>query len=170
MRKETEITLRGGLFAGLIGYITIVVFFAVLNLIGGRSPFYTAALFGSALFFGLRDAAQLQITPAAVLTFNMVHALVMLAVGFVASWLVAKSEKYPLSQYAVLVALIFVGFHLFAAVALFAMPLLGALGWVQIVVASVAAATAMGWYLLRIHPALRAELRELPMGDAPPGA
>jgi hypothetical protein len=170
MRQETAVTLRGGLFAGLIGYFTIVVFFVVLNLIGGRSPFYTAALFGSALFFGLRDAAQLQITPAAVLAFNMVHALVMLAIGFLVSWLVAKSEKYPLSQYAVLVALIFVGFHLFVAVALFAMPLMGALGWVQLAVASAAAAIAMGWYLLRIHPLLRRELRDLPMGDVPPEA
>jgi hypothetical protein len=170
MRQETAVTLRGGLFAGLIGYCTIVVFFVVLNLIAGRSPFYTAALFGSALFFGLRDAADLQITPAAVLTFNMVHALVMLAVGFVASWLVSKGEKYPLSQYAALLVLIFVGFHLFAAVVLFAMPLRGPLGWVQIALASAAAAVAMGWYLLRIHPLLRAELRDLPMGDVPPGA
>jgi hypothetical protein len=170
MRQETAATLRGGLFAGLIGYFTIVVFFVALNLIAGRSPFYTAALFGSALFFGLRDAAQLEITPAAVLTFNMVHALVMLAVGLVASWLVSKGEKYPLSQYVVLVALIFVGFHLLAAVMLFAMPLLGALGWVQIVVASAAAAIAMGVYLLRVHPLLLAELRDLPMGDVPPDA
>jgi predicted tellurium resistance membrane protein TerC len=104
-----------------------------------------------------------------VLAFNMVHALVMLAVGFVASWLVALSEKYPLSQYAVLVALIFVGFHLFAAVLLFAMPLLGALGWVPLAISSAAAAVAMGWYLLRIHPALRAELKNIPMGTVPPG-
>jgi hypothetical protein len=68
------------------------------------------------------------------------------------------------------VALIFVGFHLLAAVMLFAMPLLGALGWVQIVVASAAAAIAMGVYLLRVHPLLLAELRDLPMGDVPPGA
>lgn len=169
MRQQTTVTLRGGLFAGLIGYFTIVVFFVVLNLIAGRSPFYTAALFGSAMFFGLRDAAQLVITPPPVLAFNMVHAVVMLAVGFLASWLVAQSERYPLSQYAVLVALIFVGFHLFVAVVLFAMPLLGALGWVQLAVASAAAAIAMGWYLLRIHPLLRAELRDIPMGQVPPG-
>jgi hypothetical protein len=168
MRKETEVTLRGGLFAGLIGYATIVLFFAILNLIGGRSPFYTAALLGSALFFGLRDAARLEITPAAVLAFNMVHALVMLAVGFLASWLVAQGEQHPVSQWAVLVALIFVGFHLFAVVALFAMPLMTALGWVQLAVASAAAAIAMGWFLLRIHPRLRAALRELPMGEVPP--
>ena len=168
MRRETEVVLRGGLFAGLIGYFTIVVFFSAVNLIEGRSIFYTAALFGSALFFGLRDPSQLVITAAPVLAFNMVHALVMLLVGFVMSWLVAKSEKYPLTQFAVLFALLFVGFHLFAAILLFAAPLLGALGWIPLAIASVAAAVAMGWYLLRLHPFLRQALKDIQMGDVPP--
>lgn len=167
MRRETEVILEGGLFAGLIGYFTIVLFFAVFNLIGGHSPFETAALLGSALFFGLQDSSQLQITPAAVLTFNMVHALVMLAVGFATSWLVSKSEKYPVSQYVVLVALVFVGFHLFGAVYFFASPLMGSGAWFPIVIASIAAAMAMGGYLLWLHPALRQQLRHIPMGEVP---
>jgi len=167
MRKETEIILQGGLFAGLIGYFTIVLFFAVVNLAGGHSPFETAALLGSALFFGLRDPAQLQVTPAAVLTFNMVHALVMLLLGFVTSWLVAKSEKYPVSHYAVLVVLVFVGFHLFGAAYFFASPLMGSGSWLPIALASVAAAITMGGYLLWLHPALRQQLKTIPMGEVP---
>jgi hypothetical protein len=166
MRKETEVILQGGLFAGLIGYGTIVLFFAVFNVIGGHSPFHTAAMLGSVLFFDLRDPALMVVTPAAVLTFNMVHALVMLAVGFVASWLVTKGEQYPVSHYLVLVALVFVGVHLYAAVYFFAAPFLGSGAWLPIALASVAAAVTMGWYLLWIHPALRRELRELPMGEA----
>jgi hypothetical protein len=167
MRTETEVVLRGGLFAGLIGYFTIVLFFATYNVIGGHSPFETAALLGGALFFGLRDPAQLVVTPATVLTFNMVHALVMLGIGFLTSWLVAKSEEYPLSQYAVLVALVFVSVHLFVAVYIFASPVMGSDAWFPIALASVAAAVTMGWYLLWIHPALRHQLRDLPMGDVP---
>jgi hypothetical protein len=170
MRKETQDVLRGGLYTGLIGYFTIVVFFAVVNVAAGRSPFHTAALLGSALFFDLRDPAALVVAAPPVLTFNMVHALVMLAAGTVMSWLIALSEKYPVMQWVVLVALIFVGFHLFAAVQLFAGPLLGALGWVQITAASVAAAAAMGWFLLEQHPLLRRELREIAMGEVPPSA
>jgi hypothetical protein len=167
MRKETEIILQGGLFAGLIGYFTIVVFFAVVNLVGGHSPFYTAALLGSALFFGLQDPTQVQVTPAAVLTFNMVHAIVMLLVGFLTSWLIGKSEKYPVSQYAVLVVLIFVGFHLFGAVYFFASPLMGSGAWLPIALASVAAALTMGGYLLWLHPLLRQQLQRIPMGEVP---
>ena len=169
MRSDREVVLRGGLFAGLIGYATVVVFFAALNLFTGHSIFYTAALLGSAMFFGLEDPAALEITPAAVLTFNMVHLLVMLMVGFLMSWLIAKSEKYPLTQWAVLVGLLFVGFHLFAAVVLFATPLLGSLSWVPIAFASAAAAAAMAGYLIRLHPFLRRELREIAMGDVPSG-
>lgn len=167
MRKETEIILQGGLFAGLIGYFTIVVFFAVVNIVGGHSPFYTAALLGSALFFGLQDPTQLQVTPAAVLTFNMVHAIVMLLVGFLTSWLIGKSEKYPVSQYAVLVVLVFVGFHLFGAVYFFASPLMGSGAWLPIALASVAAALTMGGYLLWLHPLLRQQLQRIPMGEVP---
>lgn len=167
MRKETEVILQGGLFAGLIGYLTIVLFFAVYNLLGGHSPFETAALLGSALFFGLRDPTLLDITPAAVLTFNMVHALVMLFVGLVTSWLVAKGEKYPVSQYAVLFVLVFVGFHLYGAAYFFATPLMGTGAWLPIALASVAAAITMGAYLLWLHPALRRQLRQLPMGEVP---
>lgn len=168
MRAERELILRGGLFAGLIGYATIVVFLAAVNVIAGRSIFYTAALFGSAMFFGLDDPTTLQITPAAVLTFNMVHMLVILATGMVTSWLFAKSEKYPLTQWAVLMALLFIGFHLFAAVTLFATPLLGSYGWVEVLIASVLAAVGMAWYLLRLHPLLRRELREIAWGEVPP--
>jgi hypothetical protein len=167
MRKETETILQGGLFAGLIGYFTIVLFMAVVNMLGGESPFQTVALLGSALFFGLRDASQLEITPAAVLTFNMVHALVMLAAGFVMSWLIAKSEKYPVTHYAVLVALVFVGFHLFGAAYFFASPLMGPASWLPIGLAGVAAAVTMGGYLLWLHPALRDQLKHIPMGEVP---
>ncbi|MDH4045390.1 MAG: hypothetical protein OEY20_02530 [Gemmatimonadota bacterium] len=167
MRRETELVLEGGLFAGLIGYFTIVLFFVVVNIVGGHSPFETAALLGSALFFGLQDPSRLEITPAAVLTFNMVHALVMLVIGFITSWLVTKSEQYPVSQYVVLVALVFVGFHLFGAVYFFASPLMGSGAWLPIAVASIAAAIAMGGYLLWLHPALRQQLRQVPMGEVP---
>lgn len=167
MRKQTGDVLIGGLYTGLIGYFTIVIFFFVLNLAAGRSPFHTAALLGSALFFDLRQPADLVVTAPPVLAFNMVHALVLLAAGMVMSWLVTLGERYPVSQWAILVALIFVGFHLFAAIQLFAGPIMGELGWLQIAVASVAAAAAMGWFLLERHPALRRELREIPMGEVP---
>ncbi len=88
-------------------------------------------------------------------------------VGFVASWLVGLAERYPLTQYMVLIVLILVAFHLYAAMLLYALPLLGPTAWWEIGLASVLAAVGMGWYLLRLHPALRQELHDIPMGEVP---
>jgi hypothetical protein len=168
MRRETRFVLNGGLVAGLIGYGTVIVVMALLNVILGRSPFYTAALFGSALFYDLGDPAALIVAPGPVLSYNMVHLVAFLALGTGASWLVTLSERNPTAQYFVLVVLIFVAFHVYGALLLFAQPLLGAAAWWEIGAGSLAAAVAMGVYLWLAHPFLRRELREIPMGDVPP--
>lgn len=167
MTERTKLILVGGLVSGLIGYGTVVLVVSLLNILGGRSPFYTAALFGSTLFYGLRDPGSLVIEPGPVLAYNMVHVVAFLCIGFVASWLVALAERYPAAQYLVLVVLIFVAFHIFAALVLFAEPLLGESAWLTVGVAGVAAAMLMGWYLLKTHPLLQAELERTPMGAVP---
>lgn len=164
MREDTRLVLSGGLFAGLMGYGTVVIFFAVLNLVAGRSPFYTAALFGSALFFGLEDPSQLAVTPAPVLAYNMVHVLGFLVLGLLASWLVGLAERYPVARFFILFVLVFVAGHVYAGLLLFAQPILPGAAW-QVAAASLLAALLMGWYLLRLHPLLRRELKTIPMGD-----
>lgn len=165
MRAETRTVLAGGLFAGLLGYVVVVVVMAVLNVVAGRSAFYTAAMFGSAIFYGLEDPAALQIAPGPVLAYNMLHVLAFLALGLLTSWLVAKAEAYPIARFVILFVLIFVAAHVYGAGVIFAQPLLGPSAWWELGVGSVAAAVAMGWYLLRLHPALRRGLREIPMGE-----
>lgn len=167
MRAQARLVLSGGLAAGLIGYAAVVGVMAALNVVLGRSPFYTAALFGSALFYGLRDPALLVVAPGPVLSYNMVHMVTFLALGTGASWLVTLAERNPAAQYFVLVVLLFVAFHVYGALLLFAQPLLGASAWWEIGIGSVAAAALMGWYLWVGHPLLRRELRDTPMGDVP---
>jgi hypothetical protein len=167
MRAQTRLVLGGGLAAGLIGYATVVGVMAALNVVLGRSPFYTAALLGAALFYGLRDPAALVVAPGPVLSYNMVHMLAFLGLGMGASWLVTLGERYPWAQYLVLVVLVFVAFHVYGALRLLAQPLLGASTWWEIGVGSCAAALTMGLYLWKVHPSLRRELREIPMGDLP---
>lgn len=168
MRVQTRDTLIGGLWAGLIGYGAVVVVVGLLNLLAGRSAFYTAALFGSALFYHLQNPALLDVSPGPVLAYNMVHMLAFLVIGYFASWLVALAERFPTAIYLILVLLLFVGFHVYFALALLARPLLGEVAWWQIGAGSFAAVVGMGWYLLTAHPALRRELRDIPMGEVPP--
>lgn len=164
MTERSKLVLAGGLVSGLIGYGTVVIVVSLLNLLTGKSPFYTAAMFGSAMFYGLEDPAVLTVEAGPVLAYNMVHVLTFLAVGMLASWLVSLAERYPAAQYLVLVVLIFVAFHVFAALMLFAEPLLGPGAWFTVGGGGVAAAALMGWYLLKTHPLLRRELKEIPMG------
>lgn len=166
MDRQTQHTLQGGLVAGLIGYGTVVLFFAALNLIEGRSPFYTAALLGSALFQGLDDPTAVQVAAQPVLAYNAFHLLVFLAAGFLASWLVTLAERYPSFQYLALVFLLVLGFHGYGVVLLAALPLLGSGAWWRTGIPSFGAAALMGWYLLRVHPALRRQLHQVPMGDS----
>lgn len=51
------------MYAGLLGYATVVVLFAAINVVAGRSPFYTPAMFGSVLFYGLEDPSAVEIAP-----------------------------------------------------------------------------------------------------------
>jgi hypothetical protein len=168
MRAQSQETLVGGLWAGLIGYGAVVVVIALLNLLAGRSPFYTAALFGSALFYHLDNPATLVVSPGPVLAYNMVHMVAFLGIGLLCSWLLGLAERFPTAMYFILVLLLFVGFHIYFAMALLARPLLGELAWSHIGAGSFAAVVGMGWYLFTAHPLLRRELREIRMGDVPP--
>jgi hypothetical protein len=157
--------LNGGLFAGMLGYGTVVMIFVVFNAVGGRSAFYTPAMLGSALFYGLNDPAALQITPGPILAYNMVHLVAYLLFGMMGSWLVSKAERYPAARFAALFVGLFVAGHVYAALILFAAPLLGTGAWWQIGLASALSAVVMGGMLLRLHPLLRAELKRIPLGD-----
>ncbi len=149
----------------MIGYFTVVILFAVLNVLAGQSPFYTPAMFGSVLFYGLEDPAALEVTPGPVLAYNMIHVLTFVALGIFASWLVTKAERYPAARYAIFFVLLFVGAHIYAALLVFAQPLLAGKAWLEMLFVSVAAAVAMGWFLLRLHPLFREQLKRVPLGD-----
>ena len=140
-------TVGTGIVTGLIGFAAVALMIALLNIDAGRSPFYTAALFGSALFYHLTDPATLVIAPGPVFAYNAVHLIVFLGVGLLVSWLVSLAERYPGVLYLVLFALLFVAAHMFFALVIFAQPLLGTAGAWQSVLASVVAALAMAWYV-----------------------
>lgn len=166
MRESTEELLTEGLFTGLIGYATAIVVVGAVDLLAGRSVFFTPALFGATLFYGLDDPAALVVAPGPVLAYNMVHLLAFLVLGLAAAWSARLAERYPSAQYLVLVLLVFVAFHVYAALLFFAQPLLGGAGWWKLGLGSVAAAVTMGTFLLRRHALLRRELREIQMGES----
>ncbi len=94
----------------------------------------------------------------------MVHVVALVALGTLASWLVSKAEQYPVARYLILFVLLFVAAHVYAALLVFAQPLVAGVWW-QVGLVSVVAAVVMGWYLVMQHPLLRRGLAELPIGD-----
>ena len=156
--------LLPGLYAGLIGYAVVVVFFAAVNVLAGRSPFHTAALFGAVVFYGLEDPAALAVTAGPVLAYNMLHMLAFLVLGVGGSWLVSMAERHPASRYLALFVLVFVFAHVVAGLVLFAQPL-PTVGWWHLAAATLLAAVTMVWYLAARHPVLVRELRSVPIGS-----
>lgn len=158
MKPEHSAVVRHGVVAGLIGYLTVLVIFAVLNLLEGRSPFDTAALLGGVLVYGLRDPSAVVIAPGPILGYNALHLLVFLGLGLLVSWLAYWAERGPAFWYLGLVLFILVAFHLFAATQLFTGPVRSALPPGQVWGAGIGAALAMSAYLLAVHPGLRRTL------------
>lgn len=154
MQEQRRRLLADGIVAGLIGYLTVAIFFAVANVAVGRSAVHTAALLGEALFWGLRDPASVVIDPGPVLAFNGVHLLAFMAFGFFAAWLVYEIERHPDFWY--LAFFLFLGAAVLSYAGVLALTVLaGALVSPWLVVASsLLGAVAMAVYLGGTHRSL----------------
>jgi hypothetical protein len=148
------------LVAGVIGYGTVILLFALLNGIQGRSVFYTAALLGSSLFYGLEDPAELVIAAEPVIAFNGVHLILFLVAGAFMAWLAGLAERIPQGWYLVVILFLIVMPHVFGLPVWFSDAIRAQIPLWSIVVVTSAAALAMGAYLLAAHPPLRAALRD----------
>ncbi len=158
--------LTDGLIAGGIGYVVIALFYGVLDLIQGDSPFHVAAVLGSALFYAA-DSVQGAAMAGPVLAFNGVHLVLFLLLGVGVAWFVAEAERYPLFWYPVFFFLV-AGFILtYLAVLVVASAIVGLLSWWSVAVANLLAALAMGGYLWWAHPRLRAGIREYTEEERP---
>ncbi|MGH7506396.1 MAG: hypothetical protein ACRELX_12125 [Longimicrobiales bacterium] len=150
-------TVREGLVAGLIGAVAVALWFLALDVVRGQI-FFTPAALGSALFFGARGVAEVQVTVGTVLGYTALHLAAFLAVGFLASALATAAEREP--PVLLGLSLLFVTFEalFLGLLAIVAGWLLDALDWWSVVVANLVAAAAMGAFLWHEHPRLQEEL------------
>jgi hypothetical protein len=145
-----------GLITGLIGYVVIVLFYGIFNVITGQSFFSTAAHLGA----GLASSSGSGSAVGAVLAFNGLHVIAFLLVGLVAAWIVMQTERHPnffvLALFIGIAGLfgIMAGFLSFAARSGIELPI------GSVFAANLLAGVAMGSYLLRAHPRLWAEIRD----------
>lgn len=170
MRPERSRVLVEGLVAGLVGYAAVALFYAVVNVWAGRSPFFTVALLGSALVERPGGVVGVEVTAPAVIAYNGMHLFVFLAIGFGAAWLLFEAERYPRFWYPVFFLFVAAFVYSLAAVLVFAAPVAESAFWWSVAGANLAAALAMGVYLWRAHPRLWRELREHADPEAEPDA
>lgn len=156
---------REGFMSGFIGAASVALWFFIVDVVAGQ-PFFTPAMLGQALFWGLRDPAMVEITFPAVIGYTMMHALAFVVVGMLTALLAFEVELFPSTLFIVVVVFAAFEFGFYVIVATLAQPLLGALAWTNVAIGNAIAAAGMGYYLWRAHPRLREELKEHPLGES----
>jgi hypothetical protein len=158
MTEQRQRMLVDGLVAGVIGYVTVALFFMVLNVVTGRALLSTASVLGAALLGGSGESVEL------ALAFNGLHLVAFLGLGYFAAWLVYETGLHPQLWYVALA--LFVGGTLFGFTALVAVTVLsggGVPAWL-VVASSLVGVLAMGSYFLLRHRPL-----VLPAEEGTPG-
>lgn len=156
---RTSPILRQGVAAGLIGAFTVAVWFLVVDSIAGR-PLFTPAALGSAILNGTGPPPGVEFSAATVLGYTMMHFAAFLLAGVVASVLVTQAEKTPHLVFGIIILFVIVETFFIFMVAMLGTWLMEELAWWSVLVGNVLAAISMGAYLLKVHPLLRAELRD----------
>lgn len=149
-----------GLITGFIGYLTVAIFFAAMNLFAGEGLFHTPALLGSALFSTGGEEGTLLRGPAPIIAYNGIHLLVSLLIGLAAAWLVFQTERNRPLWFAIFFVFLAGFIYSVAFMGIFAAELAYLLSWPVIVVANLMAGITAGGYLWWRHDRLWAELRE----------
>src|SRR5207245_7715335 len=92
--------LREGFIAGLIGAGAVALWFLIVDTVAGR-PFFTPAMLGSAVFWGVHDPSLVVIEYSRIIGYTMIHVSAFLIVGTVSAVLAAEVEVAPPTLYLV---------------------------------------------------------------------
>ena len=130
-----------------------------------ESGFFTPAMLGSAVFWGLRDPMAVQITFPVVIGYTMLHVLAFWVVGVAAAALAGLIDRFPTTLFLALMLFVVFEVGFYIVVAVIAQPLLGSLAWFNVAAGNLIAAFGMGAYLWRAHPRIREQLARQPLGD-----
>src|SRR3989442_7173790 len=117
--------LREGFIAGLIGAGVVALWFLIVDIIAGR-PFFTPAMLGSAVFWGVHDPALVVIEYSRIIGYTMIHVTAFILVGTVAAAPAAEAEVAPGTLYLGVVFLPTFRFRFYVTATVLGQPPLGA--------------------------------------------
>ena len=154
---DTTRIYKEGLIAGVLGALTVAVWFLVVDMMHGR-PFYTPTVLGTALFGRGVWPATLETLPPSfemVAMFTWVHVLAFAILGVVVARLIAVTERHPSLGFGFVLLFVILEACFTVAAMIVAEPVLRALTWPAILAANfLAAAVMVGYFWLR-HPTLQ---------------
>lgn len=139
-----------GVLVGLAGATAVAVWFLLYDLAAGV-PFRTPALLGAALFHGLRDAADLVITPRLVFEYTVIHGLAFMGFGLALAGLFSLADQDRRVLFATFMLLCCFEVFLLAMVMVLAQWLFETLAPWSIVVGNLVASVVMLGVLFRRH-------------------
>ena len=143
-----------GIVAGLVGAVTVAVWFFLVDLVRGQ-PLFTPGALGSFVFFRIEELAEVRVTPVTVLGYTVIHVLLFGVFGILASAFIARAEKSPHLVLLGVVLFIVLQALFFGYLAIVAEFLLGNLAWWAIAAGNLLAAFFMGGFFVVRHPELR---------------
>jgi hypothetical protein len=148
---------KEGFIAGILGALTVAVWFLVVDSMHGR-PFYTPTVLGTALFGRGVWPATLETMPASfemVAMFTWVHVLAFAVIGVVVARLIAMAERNPSLGFGFVLLVVLLEACFTVAVMIVAEPVLRALTWPAILAANLLAAAVMTGYFWLRHPTMQ---------------
>lgn len=163
MNYQQHSTLREGLLTGLIGALIVTAWYFIVDL-GRGEVLYTPNVLGKVFVQGDTVLSVRTISSAAVAQYELLHFVVFCVFGLGLTALTHLAVRNPSLRMAVWMGLV-IGFMFFLGFFYMLHWLTDqAFPWWISLIASVLGVGSMGLFLWRRHPALRASLRELPLG------
>lgn len=162
--QSKQTVLHQGIVAGLIGAVAVAVWFLLVDIAEGRA-FFTPALLGSVVFWGVRDATAVVVNFQTIVAYAVIHGIAFLAVGVIVSRLLSAAEKEP-GLLAVLLQLFIgleLGFHAMSALVFTSIS--AHVAWFNVVIANLIAAGAMGYYFWRKRLVMHRGLFQPPLDN-----
>lgn len=156
---RTHPVIRQGIVAGIIGALVVATWFLIVDSIAGQ-PLFTPAALGSAIFNGAFGAPGVEFSAKTIVGYTMIHFAAFLLAGVLVSGLVTQAEQAPYLVFGMVLLLVVFETFFIVMVVMLGTWLMEALAWWSVLAGNALAALSMGAYMLKVHPQLRAELRD----------
>ena len=166
MSDSRHSIISEGIDVGIIGGLTVAVWFLLLDTIAGH-PLQTPSLLGQVVLFGDATPETRRLVFGGIVLYTAFHFLAFGLLGIGLAALVHLGIRDPISRYALLPVFLAFEVMFYGLLEILSERTQELFPFWAVVIANTLAAAAMGYFLWVRHPDLQRSIRETPLGDAP---